>query len=327
MQSFLEKISNFSGLSTKDLTSAAHIAPYTYKMYKVKKRKGGERVIFHPSKQTKTLQYLVTELLISRLPVHDSAFAYRPGIPSPLRKNAEAHSKNDYLLKLDFKDFFPSIKPGDFIQIINNAIKLKAVTLPYKITPQDEVFIASALFVKYPGQNIGLAIGAPSSPSASNAVMLNLDIAFHEIADRYKAVYTRYADDLAFSTPIKGNCSAIFKEVYKTVEECKSPALAIHPNKIHFLSRRDRRPITGLIVGCDSTVSIGNKAKYRTRLLLYRFKTKRTNDEENQYLRGYLAFIRDSDPNFYNALIVKYGITLINTLKQGQAMGLGVDSE
>ena len=93
-------------------------APYRYKVYKVKKKSGaGERVIAQPAKEVKALQrYLVNDIL-NQLPLHEAATAYRKG--SSIRHNAEKHVNNNFLLKMDFTDFFPSLRPDDLKQHIS----------------------------------------------------------------------------------------------------------------------------------------------------------------------------------------------------------------
>ena len=304
----VEFVSSFSGIGVDELIAAASAAPTSYKMYRKPKKRGGERVIFHPARRTKTIQYLLMRTAISYLPIHDRAMAYRKGNSSPLLTNAKIHAANSYLLKTDFREFFPSIKPADILRILH-AAKSK---LPFRLEAVDDEFLTSALFVRYPDREIGLAIGAPSSPMVSNVVMFDLDVKFEQVAVRSGAVYSRYADDMIFSTAEKGLCAKILAEIQRMVIAQSSPKLILNDKKTHLLSRKSRRPITGLIVGCDGNVSVGRKNKRKIRTLLFRLKTGVASGKEKKFLRGYLSFIRDVDPAFMDSLMVRFGFEVIN---------------
>jgi hypothetical protein len=64
----------------------------------------------------KALQYWVISNFLSRFPVHPAATAYRIG--KNIADNARPHAHNRFLLKLDFKDFFPSIRAIDFRRFV-----------------------------------------------------------------------------------------------------------------------------------------------------------------------------------------------------------------
>jgi RNA-directed DNA polymerase len=83
-------------------------APKMYKVYKIPKRTHGHRIIAHPAKSLKYYQRLLNTILTEILPVHDAACAYRAG--KSIKDNAVIHKKSRYLLKMDFVDFFNSIK-------------------------------------------------------------------------------------------------------------------------------------------------------------------------------------------------------------------------
>ncbi|HDZ00387.1 MAG TPA: hypothetical protein ENH52_02850 [Nitrospirae bacterium] len=80
------------------------------------KKDGARRKVYQPSKKLKLIQYWLINNVFQHLIVHESATAYLSGIS--IKDNAKKHQKNKYLLKLDFKNFFPSIKYSDFKPII-----------------------------------------------------------------------------------------------------------------------------------------------------------------------------------------------------------------
>lgn len=95
------------GISDYLLNRLIQRAPHSYKVYTIAKRSGGLRTIAQPAKETKFIQRWLIENVFSQLPVHECASAYKVG--ASIKKNADAHKSNSYVIKLDFKDFFPSI--------------------------------------------------------------------------------------------------------------------------------------------------------------------------------------------------------------------------
>jgi RNA-directed DNA polymerase len=165
------RVAAFLGLSVTEVVQMAQKAPKTYRHYRIPKRSGsGMRTIHHPSKQTKSIQYALMYLLEDVLQPHSCATAYIKK-PSPLRRNAEIHASREFLLRVDFRDFFPSIRPADLFEVVESARNPKRLTL----SNEDKHFLTDALFTYNPLMLPGLPIGAPSSPLISNGVMMNLD--------------------------------------------------------------------------------------------------------------------------------------------------------
>jgi RNA-directed DNA polymerase len=93
------------------ILSVARTASHRYKTYSIPKASGGERVIHHPARELKLFQSWLAKNIFSHFPTHAAAFAYRPG--RSIRHHAELHRRNNYILKVDFAEFFPSITAHD----------------------------------------------------------------------------------------------------------------------------------------------------------------------------------------------------------------------
>jgi RNA-directed DNA polymerase len=70
------------------------------------------REIAQPAREVKMLQRILIDHLLLTLPVHHAARAYRKGLS--IRDNAAPHAGSHPILKMDFKDFFPSIRSSDW---------------------------------------------------------------------------------------------------------------------------------------------------------------------------------------------------------------------
>ena len=154
-----------NGLFEGDLLKIIRTAPRRYKTFLIPKRSGGMREIAQPAREVKLLQRAIVRRVLANLPIHDAAKAYRQGLS--IRDNAKPHSGNGPILKMDFKDFFPSIRSADWEQYCTrNAI----------LMGNDISYTSQILFRRVTGEHLlKLSIGAPSSPSLSNILLFDFD--------------------------------------------------------------------------------------------------------------------------------------------------------
>lgn len=301
-------VAQFLLLELEAVVSMAARAPSTYKKYYIPKKRGGRRAIFHPSKQTKSIQYALMSLLDPMLSPHDCAVAYRRGLASPLLKNALWHAQQPYALHIDFNDFFPSIQPDDLFSCLTDPRNPKKIEL----AELDREFLREVLFIKSPNGILGLPIGAPSSPMISNGIMRQMDEEIYDYARKNEFIYTRYADDLIFSTHHRGSSVKFLEGLRTIISKCGYPHLTINEAKTRLMSRKSRRVVTGLIIGPHGSVSIGRKRKRYLRKLLNDLLHNKLSPKEMNYLKGYLAFVLDVEPGLYNRLCQKYGAHLVS---------------
>jgi len=312
-------IAAYLGVPESEALAIARKAPRAYRRYQVPKRSGvGMRAIFHPSKETKALQYALLETVLPTLPVHDAAAGYVRGLRSPLLRNAQAHSEFRFTVRLDFKDFFPSITPNDLLG------RLEAIDEWAPIDKKDRAFLTDALFIDF-RQSRFLAIGAPTSPAISNAAMYELDVRLQACASEHNGRYTRYADDILYSTNEKGGCQVFAERVVTEIAAMDSPDLAMNESKTLYMSRGTRRSVTGLIVTPEGDVSVGRSRKRYVRGLVHRYGKYLTGhgefaEELSDSLRGLLAFILDVEPEFFNRLAQRYGAKVVNSALHGKRL-------
>jgi RNA-directed DNA polymerase len=309
MFNLIDILSRYTGFNEDEVNSIIAKAPTTYKKYSIKKRRGGTRTIYHPSKETKTLQYVLLNYYLNAFPVHKCAYAYIKGNKSPLLNNALKHKDYKYSICLDIKDFFPSIKPDDLLNIL---------TEKNSFTKEEKQHLINLLFISQKNGMPSLPIGAPTSPMISNIIMYDLDNKINGLAHKInkRSVYTRYADDLVFSTNTKGACLNFYKNLESLLTKTKSPKLTINKLKTNLCSRKNRRIVTGLVICPTATISVGRKNKRYIRKLLLDYKYNKLDIKMKHHLSGYLAYILDVEPEFYNRLILKYGGEIVNAALQ-----------
>ncbi len=175
-----------------------------YHYHCVNKPSGGVRLIESPKSLLKSLQQKIAQDILCHAPVHEAAHGFRA--KHSCLTHARNHTGKRYLLVYDLAHFFQSIDWLPVYQVFRNLgyNKLIASTLTNLCTHRC-VSGVPELSQLDPQQRQRvkqrhLAQGAPSSPVLSNAVMLRLDRRLSGLAASLGLVYSRYADDLAFST-------------------------------------------------------------------------------------------------------------------------------
>lgn len=307
--SIIAAISEDVLMTDEELLSFSSTAPRRYKKYRIPKRNSSEtRLIAHPSKEVKFFQRLIVSKLEEVLPVHDCAMAYVKG--KSIKDNAEAHKRNRYMLKMDFKNFFMSITPELFFY----SLEVHNID----IDRQDAKFLEGILFWKLRRNSpLRLSVGAPSSPLISNFVMASFDEHILAYCKEKGITYTRYADDLTFSTRNKDILFTMPKVVKSYLAECCNHKIRVNTKKTVFTSKRFNRHVTGITISNDESLSLGRKKKRLISSMVHHFVSDEhhLSYDEIMKLKGYLSFSNSIEPRFIERLAKKYGIEEINKIK------------
>jgi RNA-directed DNA polymerase len=297
-------IAHTTGLSPEYVGKVAHTASFRYKRYTIEKRnKSGTREIHHPSRELKLLQRWLVENVFNHLPVHDAVFSYRKN--TNIGELVNQHIGSNYFVRIDFRDFFPSITKRD-IEILLE----KNWSQCGKGRPKADMNRISHIACRHGA----LTIGAPSSPALSNAVLYGLDTTWSEYANHNNSTYTRYADDIFISTSEPGKLDLILDFIMQTLDKSRSPRLHINGEKTVFTSRKHRVRMLGLILTPDGKISIGRNRKRYVKSMIHRFTLDELTDTELSYLRGYVSYLQSVEPDFIISLINKYGKHVVQSV-------------
>ena len=266
-----------------------------YTSFDIKKKNNGVRVISAPNEDLKDIQRKLGYLL----ELHHKAFLKEKNIDNKISHgfeknksiitNAAVHRNNKYILSMDIKDFFDSIHFGRVRGFFNKNIEFNL--------PLDMATVMAQL-VCYKGV---LPQGAPTSPIVSNLICNILDIRILNLVKKYRMNYTRYADDMTFSTNdrcIVDNYDGILEEI---ANELGKFGLHINDKKTRLIYKDSRQEVTGLVV--NKIINVNRHYCKKTRAMaenLYRKGSFYIGDEEGsiKQLEGRFAYINQLD--YYN---------------------------
>ena len=185
--------------------------------------------------------------------MHDCAMAYRTGIN--IADNANRHAGSSYLLRMDLAEFFPSIKADDFRLYASRNHEFA------KWSPDDISLTCQIIF-----REGSLAIGAPTSPAVSNALCYELDVKLQDLSRWSGATYTRYADDLFFSSNTPDRLRPLEAAISAAIGALDCPAhLTVNTTKTRHSSAKRRRRGTGIVLDSAGGISVGRDLKRQVR--------------------------------------------------------------
>lgn len=302
-------LSSELGLPESYLEKLSRSARHCYKHYQIPKRNmSGVRDIYHPSRKLKAVQRALLRGIISKFPVHDAAYGYRHGRCS--RDNAKKHARQNFLLRLDLENFFGSIRRTDLQHYLS-----KSNVLPNDWTDEDTLH-----FSNFVCRGDSLVIGSPSSPALSNAICFELDTMLTRDAENNGVIYTRYADDLFFSTLEPYILAEIAKHVAEMLDSLKIPAaLRINAAKTRHTSRKRTKRVTGLVITPEGNISLGRERK---RLLSAQVhQVDKLSEDQRKRLAGWLAYCISAEPSFVDRLYQKYGASQVDKAMRPKKSG------
>ncbi len=298
-------------MDDEEIRSFAASSPYRYKVYSIAKRNSQERrIIAHPSKELKFIQRIIVSLLEEQLPTHFAAKAYTKGLS--IKDNAQPHVKSKYLLKMDLKDFFPSIKPSLFFR----ECRAHGVELSELDTELLEGFL---FWKRRRATRLVLSIGAPSSPIVSNFILYRFDTVISEHCKKLGINYSRYADDLTFSTNEKDILIKFPAKVRRVLNQLYDGQIKVNLKKTVLSSKAHNRHVTGITLSNDGNLSVGRETKRKLSASIHHFVQRKLSVEEVLKLKGDLAHAAFVEPMFLERMIRKYGHQTINELKRFSA--------
>lgn len=252
-----------------------------YNLFEIPKKSGGSRRICAPATPIKILQsklnLILQHVYRTKPPVH--GFLYYRSVVT----NAARHTSMNYVLNVDLLDFFPSINFGRVYGMFCHK--------PYKLPK--EVATVLAKLCTFENQ---LPQGAPSSPIVSNMICARLDGELYRLAKRLDCRYTRYADDLTFSTNNPDFPESLAKCEESAIPRCpriavgfelkeviESNGFTVNPSKVSLQPSDSCQRVTGLTVNQFPNVS--RKYTNQIRAMIHAWEKYGLEAAENEFFK------------------------------------------
>lgn len=223
----VEELAALIHIDERRLAILTEVPERFYRRYRIPKRHRGWREIQSPSKELKAVQAWILRNILDKLSSSPYATAYVKG--RRLLDNVNPHMNNRYFLSVDIKDFFPSVR--------SSLVRKLFERIGYSKRSANILCRLCCFFS-------GLPQGAVTSPALSNLICLGMDRRLAGLASRRNIVFTRYADDITFSTNNRNALPRLRSSVYMIL---RSVGFVPNQEKTRLLGPRTRCVITGLV--------------------------------------------------------------------------------
>jgi RNA-directed DNA polymerase len=267
-------------VSQRTLYSLINHTDFYYRTYEIPKKDGSARSISQPSHTLKAMQGWILKRILEKLNSSPACKGFEKNLS--IQSNAEPHIGANAIMVLDIEDFFPSIKFGKVYNIFK--------TIGYNAP-------ASWMLTKLCTYKEVLPQGGPCSPKLSNLICHRMDSRIQGYVGKRGIVYTRYADDLSFSSFVPRRLSGALPFIKHIIHD---EGFILNNEKTRILGPSKSKKITGLVV-TEQSVGIG-----RTKLHLLRAKihslckecvvTDWAIEKYLNHVHGWLSFVHGVDP-------------------------------
>ena len=274
-------LASLLGTTKKKLNYLAYVLNETskYDVFQIKKRNGELREIQAPKKAMKVIQRRIAVMLKGVYEPKVCAHGYIEG--RNIVTNASIHLKQNWLFTIDLHNFFPSINFG----------RVRGLFLKHPFNLPAEV---STILAQLCTLNGCLPQGGPSSPIISNLICQKLDRQLSHLAIKNRCYYSRYADDIVFSTKAKVFPSSL--GYIKTSEDgilvhCAADHLSsiicengfeINNKKTSLRGTGNRQIVTGIVV--NHKINVKREYVRELRSILHSWRVHGRENAANYFL-------------------------------------------
>jgi RNA-directed DNA polymerase len=284
----IDDVAQLIQVKTESLLEIIEKSDESYYKFRIPKKRGGYREIDSPNGNLKLIQrrinYLLSVIYYGMKPACVHGFVKSVTEQSKsfsIASNAVVHVKAQYVLNMDIKDFFHSV----------DIWRVKRVFMSYPFFFENDMAAFMALLCTYQER---LPMGAPTSPVVSNLACFLFDRRMMRFAEEQELRFTRYADDLTFSSSRK----IMQTTIDAATHIIKEYGFAVNEKKTRTFTSGGRQVVTGLKV--NERVNVGRKYIRNIRAMLNNWAThglvKASAQNENPYqflniLKGKLDFL------------------------------------
>lgn len=264
-------------ISKDDVLSNADLSNKRYHTFSIRKKTGGERVINSPMGALGMMQKALRAIFAICVEIHPKAMGFTEG--KSVVNNARLHIGKNYVYNIDLKDFFHSFKKWQVKRIFTQ--------VPFQLPEEIANYLASlcvhTIDIDGKKQQV-LPQGAPTSPILTNILCKKMDIALDKLAKKYKATYSRYADDITFSSnKAVFNNPNFLQELEAIIHKNK---LQINPKKTRLQKKSERQEVTGITV--NEKLNTTRKYVKQIRMWIYLIEKYGVEKAETIFRKDYI---------------------------------------
>ena len=303
--------------------------PGQYSIFNIPKASGKQRVIYAPEPTLKTIQKLVNTILQCIFVAHPAAKGFASNLS--VVSNARPHVKKKFVYTVDIEDFFHNILKDKVISSLKRP--------PFNLSDQKQSVafhiadICCAKIIVSSKARWALPQGAPTSPFMSNIVSNSMDTKIYGLCRLFNITYSRYADDLTFSSERNyfQDASDFTNELSKIIIE---EGFLLNRNKTRLQTDTRKQVVTGIIVNNKPNLSRYYIKDLRMYIYLWekygynKAETYLNNDSESlnhkslEYVisgrLSYLKMVRGANDQLYNKLYKRYSKLTVRGIKSGK---------
>lgn len=250
------------GLRSNDIKWICKYTNSQYTYFYLVKKSGKKRLIMAPKERLKYLQRWINFNILSKLdyPTYVTGFVPKRSIIN----NAEIHKGSKFILSIDIENFFDSITFKEVLKVFrdigysnNVAYNLSEICTVEPRKSYYEKFskeFSSFLNTKAKNNSVKrfLPQGSPCSPLLSNLVAVTLDNKLYDYAIKNNWKYSRYADDITFSSNTSINFDTALKRISRLVAQS---GFRVNYEKVRLRKNGQAQYVTGLSIS-NNRVSI-----------------------------------------------------------------------
>ena len=278
---FIINLTHFSklvGIKSSELNNMIYITDSFYREFEIPKKRGGTRKISSPYPSLSFIQNWILKNILEKIYLNSSATAYVKN--KSILDNVTPHLSQNFILKIDLKDFFPSLKIARIIQVFRNCgYSQKVAYILARICCLDN----------------SLPQGACTSPYLANIISKRMDSRLYSFCTKFDLKYTRYADDITIS-----GSDINWKQCEYIINIIENEGFDINKEKTKLISG-SKKIITGISINSD-TPKLPRKTKRELRHNAY--IVLHLSKEE------YMNTLFKENPMFIESLIGKYNYWL-----------------
>ena len=257
---------------------------YMYKVYTIPKKNGSMRTISSPVLSLKLVQKWILKMILEKIKVSNNSMGFAKG-KNGLKESAELHKNKLFMLQMDISDFFGSISKNKVYNLF--------ISMGYG---NKMAYILSELCT----YNDKLPQGAVTSAYLANLICFRLDARLNGVCRRRDVIYSRYCDDLCFSSDNRLVLNKLEKIISSILKE---EGFTVNDKKTRYSSPYSRKAVLNVTIN-DKELHANKSYKHLIRSRIFNMISS-GDYSEREAVVGSISFVNSIEVG-YKEKIIQY---------------------